>query len=65
MNRRELLGVLGATAAGLTAITGGGARAQEAQGPEHERHPTPITDSIDSSSISCSHNNLGRRFLEV
>ena len=28
-------------------------------------HPTPITDSIDSSSISCSHNNLGRRFLEV
>ena len=26
---------------------------------------TPITDSIDSSSISCSHNNLGRRFLEV
>ena len=27
--------------------------------------PTPITDSIDSSSISCSHNNLGRRFLEV
>ena len=29
------------------------------------RPPTPITDSIDSSSISCSHNNLGRRFLEV
>ena len=28
-------------------------------------HPTPITDSIDSSSISCSHNNLGRHFLEV
>jgi len=28
-------------------------------------HPTPITDSIDSSSISCSHNNLGRDFLEV
>jgi len=39
MNRRELLGVLGATAAGLTAITGGSARAQEAQAPEHERHP--------------------------
>ena len=30
-----------------------------------ERHPTPITDSIDSSSISCPHNNLGHRFLEV
>ena len=29
------------------------------------RHATPITDSIDSSSISCSHNNLGRDFLEV
>jgi len=28
-------------------------------------HPTPMTDSIDSFSISCSHNNLGRRFLEV
>ena len=28
-------------------------------------HPTPLTDSIDSSSISWSHNNLGRRFLEV
>ena len=28
-------------------------------------HPTPITDSIDSSSISWSHNNLGRHFLEV
>ena len=28
-------------------------------------HPTPITDSIDSSSISCSHNNLGRRFLNL
>ena len=27
--------------------------------------PTPITDSIDSSSISWSHNNLGRNFLEV
>ena len=27
--------------------------------------PTPITDSIDSSSISCPHNNLGHRFLEV
>src|SRR3984885_13213737 len=26
---------------------------------------TPITDSIDSSNISCSHNNLGRRDLEV
>ena len=28
-------------------------------------HATPLTDSIDSSSISWSHNNLGRRFLEV
>ena len=37
-------------------------RAQETVGA---CHPTPITDSIDSSSISCSHNNLGRRFLEV
>jgi len=27
--------------------------------------PTPIADSIDSSSISWSHNNLGRRLLEV
>ena len=27
--------------------------------------PTPLADSIDSSSISWSHNNLGRRFLEV
>ncbi len=26
---------------------------------------TPITNSIDSSSISWSHNNLGRHFLEV
>src|SRR5271166_6116994 len=26
-------------------------------------HPTPLTDSIDSSSISWSHNNLGRHFL--
>jgi len=40
--------------------------AQAMQRPlEGEGHPTPITDSIDSSSISCSHNNLGRRFLEV
>jgi hypothetical protein len=38
MNRRELLGVLGATAAGLAAITGGGARAQETQAQGHERH---------------------------
>ena len=28
-------------------------------------HATPLADSIDSSSISWSHNNLGRRFLEV
>ena len=28
-------------------------------------HPTPIRDSIDSSSISWSHNNLGRHLLEV
>ena len=28
-------------------------------------HPTPITDSLDSSSISWSHNNLGRHLLEV
>src|SRR5208337_4568507 len=27
--------------------------------------PTPIADSIDSSSISWSHNNLGHRLLEV
>ncbi len=32
---------------------------------ENDRHATPITDSIDSSSISWSHNNLGRHFLEV
>jgi hypothetical protein len=38
MNRRELLGVLGATAAGLAAITGDGARAQEAEVRGHERH---------------------------
>ena len=30
MNRREVVGVLGATAAGLTAITGGGARTRGA-----------------------------------
>ena len=29
------------------------------------RRATPITNSIDSSSISWSHNNLGRHFLEV
>jgi hypothetical protein len=28
-------------------------------------HPTPIADLIDSLSISCLHNNLGRRDLEV
>src|ERR1700732_3837473 len=33
--------------------------------PRLTRHPTPITDSIDSSSISCPYNNLGRRVLEV
>jgi hypothetical protein len=35
------------------------------RGERGERgHPTPIRDSIDSSSISWSHNNLGRRLLE-
>jgi hypothetical protein len=38
MNRRELLRVLGATAVGLAAITGGRARAQETQAQGHERH---------------------------
>ena len=38
MNRRELVGVLGATAAGLAAITGGGASAQEARAQKHDRH---------------------------
>ena len=33
--------------------------------PEGQWPPTPLTDSMDSSSISWSHNNLGRRFLEV
>jgi len=36
MDRRELLGVLGATAAGLVAVAGGGARAQEPKGHAHE-----------------------------
>ena len=31
MGRRELLGVLGATAAGLAAVTGGSALAQDAR----------------------------------
>jgi hypothetical protein len=32
---------------------------------EGTSHPTPIADLIDSLSISCLHNNLGRRDLEV
>jgi hypothetical protein len=37
MDRRELLGVLGAGAAGLVALGGGGARADQ-EGHEHDEH---------------------------
>ena len=48
MDRRELLGVLGATAAGLAAVTGGSALAQDArahkEGDSHEKCADACSD---------------------
>src|SRR5262245_3189164 len=58
MVRRELLGVLGATAAGLAAVAGGEARAQERGRPEFhpERgHHTEVQHACAESCARCMH----------
>jgi hypothetical protein len=63
MNRRELVEVLGATAAGLAAITGGGASAQEARAQKHDRqafhpergHHTEVQQECAEACARCMH----------
>ena len=63
MNRREVVGVLGATAAGLAAITGGGASAQEVRAQKHDRqmfhpergHHTEVQQECAEACARCMH----------
>ena len=58
MDRRELLGVLGATAAGLVAVTGGGAGAQERDRPAFHPewgHHTEMQHECAEACAQCMH----------
>jgi hypothetical protein len=60
MDRRELLGVLGATAAGLAAVTGGETLAQQAKPHAHEEGRGDIHEKCAEACVDCEkHCNQG------
>lgn len=54
MDRRELLGVLGATAAGLTALTGGPALAQQGHAPKEGDIHEKCADACSDCEKECN-----------